>query len=59
MVVQAIKALGQNHVGSKELAILRERLTKAERQALVSEATRTTSWIYELLKKIAEEGEYA
>lgn len=60
MVVQAIKALGQDHVGNKELSILRERLAKEERRALASEATRTTSWIYELLKKIAaEEGEDA
>lgn len=59
MVVQAFKTLGQNHIGDKELAIVRERLAKKERLALVNEATRTTSWIYELLKKIAEEGDDA
>ena len=59
MVVQAIKALGADHVGEQEISILRGRLTKEERLALIDEATRTTSWIYEILKLIAVEGKDA
>ena len=53
LVVQALKALGEDNVGKSVPATLRKKLDSAERNRAVREARYVTSWIYEIIKKLA------
>jgi hypothetical protein len=54
LVVQALRHLGQEAVGPREIATLRSSLTVAEKQKLVKDTRFGVDWIYETAKKIAE-----
>jgi len=56
LVVQALRHLGQEAVGPREIATLRSSLTPAEKQKLVKDTRFGVNWIYETAKKIAEAG---
>ena len=53
--VQALKSIGAACVTDATLKKLRSRLSAAERQQLLSETSRVTSWIFECVKCIARE----
>jgi hypothetical protein len=55
LVVQALKALGEDNVGKSVPATLRKKLDLTERNRAVREARYVTSWIYEIIKKLAVE----
>jgi len=55
LVVQALKALGEDNVDKSVLATLRKKLDSAEHNRAVREARYVTSWIYEIIKKLAAE----
>ena len=55
LVVQALKALGEDNVDKSVPAILRKKLDSAERNRAAREARYVTSWIYEIIKKVAAE----
>ena len=55
LVVQALKTLGETNVDKSVLAILRGKMDSTERNRAVREARYVTSWIYEIIKKLAVE----
>jgi hypothetical protein len=54
LVVQALRHLGKEGVGSREIETLRAVLSPAEKRKLVKDTRFGVDWIYEVAKKIAE-----
>lgn len=54
LVIQAIKALGPEHVSEDIINQLAEKTSPTEKEKLLIEAKPTTNWIYEVIKKICE-----
>jgi len=54
LVVQALRYLGQDGVGPRELETLRSVMSAAEKRKLVKDTRFGVDWIYEVAKKIAE-----
>jgi hypothetical protein len=54
LVVQALRYLGKESVGRREIETLRAALTPAEKRKLVKDARFGVDWIYEVTKRIAE-----
>ena len=59
IVIRAIKALGKNRITNREIQMISERLSKPEKEALLREAKYSTSWIFEIIKRIYQEGKDA
>jgi hypothetical protein len=57
LVVQAIRYLGQDHVDDSVVGQLQDRLSPAERKALLRDARYSADWIYEVIKRIAADRE--
>jgi hypothetical protein len=54
LVVQALRYLGKESVGTREIDKLRDSLSPAEKRKLVKDARFGVDWIYEVAKRIAE-----
>jgi hypothetical protein len=54
LVVQALRYLGKESVGPREIETLRGALSLAEKRKLVKDARFGVDWIYEVAKRIAE-----
>ena len=54
LVVQALRHLGKEGVGPREIATLRAALSPAEKRKLVNDTRFGVDWIYEVAKRIAE-----
>jgi hypothetical protein len=54
LVVQALRHLGKESVGAREMATLRSALTPAEMRKLVKDTRFGVDWIYEVAKRLAE-----
>jgi hypothetical protein len=54
LVVQALRHLGKESVGPRELATLGTALTPAEKRKLVKDTRFGVDWIYEVAKRLAE-----
>ncbi len=54
LVVQALRYLGKDSIGKREIEILRSSLSSAEKRKLAKETQFGVDWIYEVSKKIAE-----
>ena len=54
LVVQALRYLGKESVGVKEIETLRAGLSTAEKRKLVKDTRFGVDWIYEVAKRIAE-----
>lgn len=52
LVIQAIKALGDENISDEIIAKFAGKLTDTEKTQLLAEAKPTTAWIYEIIKKI-------
>lgn len=55
LVVQALKALGEEEVDGQVLAALRSRLSEQDRARALHEARYSTTWVYENIKRLAAE----
>lgn len=53
LVVQALKDLGQSHVDDSIISKLRAKLNEKDRVRALREARHVTSWVYEVLKRVA------
>ena len=54
LVIQAIKALGEENISEDVIAKFASKLPNAEKARLLTEAKPTTAWIYEIIKKICK-----
>ena len=54
LVVQALRHLGKESVGPREIETLRATLSPAEKRKLVKDTRFGVDWIYEVAKRIAE-----
>lgn len=55
LVVQALKALGKEHIDNKVIAQLQRILTAEEKSKMLTEAKTVTAWIYDCIKKICDD----
>jgi len=54
LVVQALRHLGKDNVGSREIATLRAELSVADKRKLLKETRFGVDWIYKVASQIAE-----
>ena len=54
LVVQALRHLGKENVGLREIDAIRDSLTAAEKRKLLRDTRFGTDWIYDVAKKLAE-----
>lgn len=59
MVVQALKALGRDHVTDETVRRLANVLTRREIGTLLRETAHVTSWIYDVIKMLGKEEAHA
>jgi predicted transcriptional regulator len=55
LVIQAISELGKNNINEASIAKIQESLNETQKRELLTEGKSTLPWIYEIIKKIAEE----
>lgn len=55
LIVQALKTLGQDHIDDSVMETLRAKFDHKERARAVREAQYATSWVYEIIKRMAAE----
>jgi hypothetical protein len=56
LLVQALKALGQEQIDERVLAALRAQFSTSERKRAMREARYATAWVYEIIKRLNREG---
>lgn len=54
MVIQAIKTLGKDGIEEHDIAKLKKILSLSEKEKMLIEAKKSTSWIYDYIKKICQ-----
>lgn len=54
MVVQALKTLGKDHVTPEIVGELSTRLSTDEKKILLKEASTSTDWVYDVIRKLDE-----
>ena len=52
LVIQALKTLGRTNVTPEIIQPLSEKLSEAEKQACLKEATESTDWVYDTIRKM-------
>ena len=51
LVIQALKTLGRTNVTPEIIQTLSEKLSEAEKQACLKEATESTDWVYDTIRR--------
>lgn len=54
LLIQALKAIGQENVSDAEIKLIKKRLSYEDCQNILSESRHTISWIYEVIKEICK-----
>jgi predicted transcriptional regulator of viral defense system len=54
LVVQALRHLGKENVGTREIETIREKLSQKEKDRLLKDTRFSVDWIYDVAKQIAE-----
>ena len=52
LVIQALKTLGRSNVTPEVIQMLSEKLTAKDKQACLKEATESTDWVYDTIRKM-------
>ena len=52
LVIQALKTLGRTNVTPEIMQVLSEKLSEDEKQACLKEATESTDWVYDTIRKM-------
>ena len=55
LVIQALKSIGKENVTPKHIEILKNRISSEDKTILLTEAKKTTAWIYQTIKDICTE----
>lgn len=55
LVIQALKSIGKENVTPKHIEILKSRISYEDKTILLTEAKKTTAWIYQTIKDICKE----
>ena len=55
LVIQALKSIGKDNVSPKHIEILKHKFNSHDKTILLSEAKKTTTWIYQTIKDICSE----
>lgn len=55
MVIEALRAIGRDYMDDEVIYALRKRLSKDDKDRLLQEGRKTTSWIFSLIKQICVE----
>lgn len=55
LVIQALKTLGEDNITPGTIEALSNRLTKKEKKTMLKEATESTDWVYDTIRKISGE----
>lgn len=55
LIIQAIKALGKEHIDNGVIAKLRSKISDSEKAVMLTEAKTATAWIYEFIKVICKD----
>ncbi len=53
LVIQALKTLGKTNVTPEIIRALSDKLTEADKEAMLKEAAESTDWVYDTIRKIA------
>jgi len=56
IVIQALKALGKDHIDDNVIMRLKKLLSIEEKEKLRTEAKQSTAWVYSYIKRICAEG---
>ncbi len=54
LVISSIRTLGKNNINDEIISKLQVTLTSKEKETLIIETKKTTSWIYEVIKKVVK-----
>lgn len=54
LVVQALRHLGKENVGTREIGTIRAKLSPKEKERLMTDTRFSVDWIYDVAKRIAE-----
>ena len=54
MVIEALKTLGKDKIDNKTINILKKRLTKKEKEILLKDSIDSTSWVFDVIRKVCE-----
>jgi len=57
LMVQALKALGREHVNARVISKLRQQIEPSQRGKILRDTKGTTGWIYEVIKDVCRAGE--
>ncbi len=52
LVVQALKALGRESIDAAVIAAISARLSEKDKETMLEEASESTDWVYEVIRKI-------
>ncbi len=52
LVIQALKTLGKTNVTPEIIRTLSDKLTEADKEAMLKEAAESTDWVYDTIRKI-------
>ena len=52
LVVQALKALGRESIDAAVIAAIAARLSEKDKETMLEEASESTDWVYEVIRKI-------
>ena len=55
LVIQALRALGKDHIDRTVIELLSHQLSSEEKRNLMTEAQGTTAWIFDCIKEICKE----
>ncbi len=55
LIVQALKALGEERIGKEEIQTIRNWLPPESRKRVLKDTERTTGWVFEAVKKVCKE----
>ena len=57
LVIQALRWIGRRHVDNQVVALLRRRLSDADRHRLLKDTRYAPAWVADLMRRVAQSGE--